>query len=226
MTTWASTLKNRRTHLVTIGAIVLMCAAVMAWLGMGAMRRPPSIFDAPVDDVTGFLAGKHFSTLSIDERVKFIGDTARRFRSMSQSDSAVAAAFFAGLRGSAGGQFVNNARELGKDILLQGAREFQTLGDEKSRAEFLDRWLVQWLRFAIEITGEDASASDQQMLDWMSRQACRDIERAGGAIDEFMAQQLMDLWETDLAPVSTPREQGEIFLFFPAVREHLLKRGK
>jgi hypothetical protein len=192
---------------------------------MSGARRPPSIFDSPVDDVTSFLADDDFNALPIDERIKFISDTAKRFQSMSQTDSAVAAAFFAGLSGPASEQMVNNARVLGKDILMQGAAGYQNLKDDKSRAAFIEQWLVKWVRFGRDMTGRQGTVSDQELLDGLSNQAKRDVERQG-EVDEFLAQQMMDFWERDVMNIASPREQGEIFLFLPAVRDHLLRRGQ
>ena len=208
-----------------MAGVALIVIGSAAWMFLSGARRPPSIFDSPVDDVTSFLADDSFNALPIDERIKFISDTARRFQSMSQTDSAVAAAFFAGLSGPASEQMVNNARVLGKDILIQGAGEFQRLKDEKSRAAFIDQWLVKWVRFGRDMTGRQGTVGDDELLDGLSRQAKRDVERQG-EVDEFLAQQMMDFWERDVMNIASPREQGEIFLFLPAVRDHLLRRGQ
>jgi hypothetical protein len=205
-------------------ALIVLCGAVAA-LRLLVPARPPSIFDSPVDDVAAFLAGDAFNDLSVDERLAFLADTFRRFRGMSQTDSAVAAAFFAGLSGPASEQMINNARVLGKDILFQGAEEFQTISDPKARAEFLDQWLVKWARFGQEMTGQTPSGDEATLLDDLSRQAKRDVDRQG-PVDALISQQMMDLWLQDVASVVSPREQGALFLFLPAMRDHLLSRGK
>ena len=73
-------------------AVALVSVAVW-WFVALRVRKPPSIFDAPVDDTLGYLALKDFSKLPVDERVRFMLDFAQRFRGMQPGESAAAAAF-------------------------------------------------------------------------------------------------------------------------------------
>lgn len=222
---WTPDIDSRFKRAAVAVALLVFIAGGAALVWRSLPTRPPSIFDSPVDDVAAFLAGDDFNDLSIDERLAFLSDTVRRFRGMSQTDSAVAAAFFAGLTGPASEQMINNARVLGKDVLMQGAEEFQKINDPKARAAFLDQWLVKWARFGQEMTGQTPAGDDTSLLDDLARQAQRDVERQG-PMDALIAQQMMDFWVQDVATVATPREQGALFLFLPAMRDHLLSRGK
>ena len=220
--TW---LENRRVR-AAIAVFALVIVAALAWeLVPHIHRKPPNIFDTPVDGVLSYLGTEDFNKLPLQERLDFIQQIVKRFRSMNQSDSALASAFFAGLTGPANEKLVDNARILGKDIFVQGASEYLALTDDKSRNEYIDKWLVKWVRFADEATGRHSEQSDQQVLDRMSDQARSDLKR-GIDIDAAMAQQLIDFWDRDIASVSNPKEQAQIYQFFPAIRQRVLERSK
>jgi hypothetical protein len=212
-----------------IGASLVLLAAVVTALMMllGTTRRPPSIFDSPVDDVLSFLAVEEFSALPLDERLQFMRDVFERFGAMNQSDSAVAAAFLAGLTGPAREQLRDNVRVLARDVLVEAADEYFSLQDEAARRAFLDGWLLQWARFASEVTGRNEDASDQELLADMRRDASRDNEHAIRnpiASTESNAWLFMDYWHSEVESVSTPSEQSKILHFLPALREHMLRQ--
>ena len=211
-----------------IGASVTLIAALVIALTMllGSTRRPPSIFDSPVDDVLSFLAVEEFSALPLTERLEFMREVFERFGNMTQSDSAVAAAFLAGLTGPAREQLRDNVRVLARDVLIDAADEFFAIDDEAKRREFLDGWLVQWARFASQVTGRNTDASDQELLADMRRDARRDNEHAIRnpiASTESNAWLFMDYWHSEVESVSTPSEQSKILHFLPALREHVLR---
>jgi hypothetical protein len=225
--------EKRRSQLVALIAVPnIIALGVIIWLlaARGHHRKPPSIFDTPVDDVSAYLASADFNALSTKERLDYIQGMLKRFSSMNQSDSAVAAAFFAGLSGKASEQLVNNARTLGKDILVEGAQGFLACASDAEKDAFIDKWVVDWVRFADQLAPSDRprddikTQSDQQILDRLSGQARHDADRTG-EIKANLAQNIMDFWERDIASVASPKEQGQIFAFLPAVRDHMLKRG-
>lgn len=186
-------------------------------------RRPPSIFDAPVDNIFGYLSEDEFNALSVDERMGIIRDILARFSGMNQGDSAVASSFLAGLTGPAMERLANNARVLGKDVLLEGASAWSELTTESEQEAFIDQWVVKWVRFAEEAAGRGGSQTDQQILERMTRQAKRDVER-NQSIDADMAQQVIDFWQQDIASVTKPKEQAQLYQFMPAIRDRLLNR--
>lgn len=204
-----------------LAALMLACAA---WLFLPHLhRRPPSIFDSPVDDVLGYLGRDDFGKLSIEERVKYLQGIIRRFSSMNQTDSVVASSFLAGLKGPASEKIVQNARVLGKDIFVQGAAEYLNLQTEEERNAYLDQWIVKWVRFGEESTGRVSGRSDDQILANLQNQAKRDLKR-GIDINADMAQQMLDFWDRDVASVASPKEQAQIFQFGPALRQRILSR--
>src|SRR5436190_1437123 len=108
--------------------VLAITVVLAAWMTVyHGHRPPPNIFDSPVDAVTSYLASRDFNGLSTKDRLDYIQGILKRFHSMSQSDSAAAAAFFAGLTGKANEQLTANARTLGKDILVEGAQQYLAL---------------------------------------------------------------------------------------------------
>ena len=219
-------ISSRRFIQIGAALALLIAVGVALPLLLGGTRRPPSIFDAPVDDVLDFLAVEEFSELSVEERLEFMGDVIERFAAMNQSDSALAAAFLAGLTGHAREQLRDNVRVLARDVLVEAADGYFALKTDEERAKFLDDWLLGWARYAGKVTGEDSNKTDQELLADMRRDSRRDNERAIREpipANETNAWLFMDYWNSEVESVSSPVEQAKILHFLPALREHLLR---
>ena len=219
--------ERRRGFVVVIAAVAAFGLAAGAWAWWSSRwQPPPSIFDTPVDDVLGYLAIDDFNRLPLEERVRFMIDFANRFRGLEQSESAVMAAFMAGLTGKAKEQLRQNARTLAKDILAEGAATYVNLPD-KERGAFIDEWLVRWSKVGEEIAmGEPRQRSDEDRIEEFRREARRGQERqAERSIDisltEVGAARFLDLWQSDIEKAATPREQGQITRFMVDVRKRL-----
>ncbi|MGA0873542.1 MAG: hypothetical protein ACO3SJ_11750, partial [Phycisphaerales bacterium] len=157
---------------------------------------------------------------------RFMIEFANRFRGVEQSESAVMAAFFAGLTVNAKEQLRQNARTLAKDILAEGAATYVNLPD-KERGEFIDAWLVRWSKVGEEIAmGEPRQRSDEDRIDEFRREARRGQERQAErrvdiSLTEVGAARFLDLWQSDVEKAATPREQGQITRFMVDVRKRL-----
>jgi len=205
------------------GALAIVAAGLaLWWLALSGPRKPPSIFDSPVDDAASFLATRDFSLMPIDVRLDFITGLTQRFKGMSQSDSALVAAFFAGLGAPAREQLRDNVRVLGRDILLEGADGYLALKTDEERAAYLDQWLLKWMRFGRELGGSSTDRTDGDLMERMRADARRDADRSLD-LDAEMAQEIIDMWNHDVASVTSPKDQGKVFRFLPAIRDHLLR---
>jgi hypothetical protein len=221
-------LEQRRGLVAAGGGGVLLALLLLGGVAWWSSRwqPPPSIFDSPVDDVLGYLAIDDFNRLPLAERVRFMVDFANRFRGLDQSESAVMAAFMAGLTGKAREQLTQNARLLAKDILAEGAATYVNL-PPRERAKFIDEWLVRWSKVGEEIAeGEVRPRSDQDRLDEFRREAERGQRRQGrrGAdlsLTEVGAARFLNFWESDVEKAATPREQAQITRFMTDVRKRL-----
>jgi hypothetical protein len=221
--------ENRRREL-KLGAIGLVVAGALAggaywWLEV-RFRPPPSIFDSPVDDVLGYFALDDFSKLPVEERIRFLMELADRFRAGDQAESALMAAFLAGLSGPAREQATQNARVLAKDILAQGAADYFKVA-EKDRGKYIDDWMVRWLKTGERIaTGKDSEKPDDERLEDIRREGDRGRERAAErpadrmpSLTEDGAMRFLDFWASDVEKASTPVEQGQIVRFLGDVRK-------
>jgi response regulator of citrate/malate metabolism len=151
-----------------------------------------------------------------------------RFRGISQDESVVMAGFFAGLTGPTREQLRQNARELARDILAEGAAQYVNL-PKSEQAKFLDGWLVEWTKTAERMaTGKVDDKSDQQRLDEMKGQAKRDSTRERnpdrlGSLTEGSASRFLDFWSSDVETAASPRQQGQITRFMTDLRTHMTK---
>ena len=207
--------------------------ALAALLGYGAywwievrFRPPPSIFDTPVDDVLGYFALDDISMLPIEERIRFLRELSDRFRGGDQAESALMAAFLAGLSGPAREQATQNARILAKDILAQGADGYFRV-PEKDRGKYIDDWMVNWIKTGERIaTGKDSTKPDDERLQDMKEQGERGRARAAETPSDRMpsltddgAMRFLDFWASDVEQASSPKEQGQIVRFLGDVRK-------
>lgn len=222
--------ERRREILAALAALLLASGLFGAgyWWFAVRWRPPPSIFDTPVDDVLGYLAMDDFNELPLKERMRFLLEFADRFRGLSQSESAVMAGFLAGLGGPAREQLTQNARQLAKDILAEGAAKYLTLPPAE-RGKFLDAWLLEWMKTGEQLaTGSVSEKSDAARLKEIKDDAKRDVTRDRDAariptLTDRSATRFLDFWSSDVEKTSTPKEQGQITRFMEDLRTHLLK---
>lgn len=217
-----------------IAATVLLAATLLiggTWWWLDARwTPPPSIFDSPVDNVLGYLAMEDFSQLSLEERMKYLGEFASRFRGFDQEDSAATAAFLAGVTGSTREQMRQNARTLAKDVLLDGAEGYLATS-ESERSAYLDDWLAGWQRRAEEMVTGDARAMDDdaraaEIKDDARADMMRERDTDGlPPLDSRNTARFLGLWQSDIEAASTPREQGQIIRFMEDLRVHIALSG-
>ena len=211
----------------TVSTVVLVAVVWLGWLWMASRwTPPPSIFDSPVDDVLGYLTMDDFNQLSVEERMRYLGQFASRFQGLQQEESASAAAFLAGVTGPTREQLRQNARTLAKDVLLEGAEGyFATPEDE--RGKYIDDWLAGWQRRAEEmVMGEPRAIDDEERADRIRADAREDMMRDRDRdrlppLDNRMTSRFLGFWRSDIESASTPREQGQIIRFMEDIRGHL-----
>ncbi|MFO0961770.1 MAG: hypothetical protein U0625_02565 [Phycisphaerales bacterium] len=224
--------QEQRGRIVAGAAALALVAAVGSagyWWFAVRWKPPPSIFDAPVNNVLGYLATPDFNRLSMRERLKYVQDFIGRFRGMSQQDSVVAAAFLAGVTGKVRAQLTQNVRILAKDIMIEGAGTYVNL-PEAERGPFIDKWIVEWIRFAeLTATGEQSKRSDEEILEGARAESRQNEERqakrlAGKPLTERGADRFLGFWASEVEPASTPKEQGQITRFMEDVRKRMLTK--
>lgn len=210
----------------TVLAVIALIGGGWWWLE-ARWRPPPSIFDAPVNDVLGYLAMDDFNELPLEERVRYLQEFASRFQGMQQEESAAAAAFIASVTGPTRDQLRQNARTLAKDVLLEGAQGYFATPDA-DRSAYLDDWLADWQRRAEKAVRGDARDLDNQERAAMIREdAQEDIQRERDPddlppLDTRATARFLGFWQSDIESASTPREQGQIIRFMEDLRVHII----
>ena len=222
--------EERRQAVIGIGstvvALALLIGGVSWWLA-ARWQPPPSIFDAPVNDVLGYLAMDDFNELPLEERMRYLQEFATRFQGMQQEESAAAAAFIASVTGPTREQLRQNARTLAKDVMLEGAEGYFAT-PEAERAAFLDNWLADWQRFAEEaVRGEARDLDNEERASRIREDAQEDIQRERNPEDlpplnTQATARFLGFWQSDIESASTPREQGQIIRFMEDLRVHLV----
>ncbi len=205
-------------------ALVALLLVGGYWWFVVRWRPPPSIFDSPVDNVLGYLAMDDFSRLPLKDRLEFLMGFADRFRSMAASDSALAAAFLAGLGGPAKEQLRQNARFLARDILLEGAGAYVNLpADQKGK--FIDDWVLGWMKKAeLMATGKERDETDEERLADLKGQSSRQEKRMAErpqtipGLDSGSALRFLDFCNEEVGQTTSPKEQGQIARFLDDVR--------
>lgn len=222
---------DRRRREVSIALVALLCASVAGgglwWWNSVRWRKPPSIFDSPVDDVLGYLALPDFNRLPLDERMRFMLELSDRFRGADGAESAACAGFLAGVKGPVRQQLTQNARVLAKDILADGARGYVNLPPAE-RGKYIEEWVVKWSRMGERLaTGKERDRSDADRIGDFRRQGERGESRMQGRdipdLGADGAMGFLDFWQSEVEVASSPVEQGQIARFLDDVRGHFSK---
>ncbi len=222
---------DRRKREVSLALVALLALSAAGgglwWWNSVRWRKPPSIFDSPVDDVLGYLALDDFNKLPLDERMRFMLELSDRFRGADGAESAAWAGFLAGVKGPVRAQLTQNARVLAKDILADGARNYVNLPPAE-RGKYIEEWVVKWSKMGERLaTGKERDRSDSDRINDFKRQSERGESRMEGRtipdLDDSRALGFLDFWQSEVEVASTPVEQGQIAKFLDDVRGHFSK---
>lgn len=171
--------RYRRFLLASRGLLAL--AAIGLVLTLYLIFRPvpkPDYDTAPMDEIFNYtLLTDEFNKLPIEERVKLVGQIVQRIKSMSGSDSALLAAFAAGIMGQARAQLEENISHLAVDLWDQYARDYATVPDSQ-RTQYLERTALEFVRTMEGIAGDVNTRPDEERLEEFRAQAKRDAEAA------------------------------------------------
>lgn len=133
-----------------LGKVVGGALAVVGLVGGGSFAwselRPihaPDVFNDPFKDVLGFaLLSRDFNRLPIEERLALMEQMAEKLRGLSAGDSAMMAAFAAGITGEARAQLEANMRTLMVDIMDKFAAQYAQAADA-DREKAMEKCLLE-----------------------------------------------------------------------------------
>lgn len=161
----------------SLAALGVFVGGAFAWSAFRPINAPDFSND-PLTGVLDFaLLDADFSRLPVEERMRLVLELAKRMRSMSAGDSALLAAFAAGISGKAREQLEANVRTLGMDLMASYAEKYSRAPEEKKQ-EFLESAAVEWSKLGEQLTGQERNLTDAERLAEMKEQADKDAERA------------------------------------------------
>jgi hypothetical protein len=164
------------------GPPALLAAGLAAYFALRPMPRPDYRTGNLRKVFTYTLLTDQFNNLPIEERLKLIGQLVQRMKSMSAGDSALLAAFAAGIAGQAREQIERNASRLAIDLWDKYAGDYAGKYDSLSpadRAAYLDATFLEFMHTMEALGGETGRKNDSELLADARKQAKRDMEAMG-----------------------------------------------
>ncbi|MCC6675783.1 MAG: hypothetical protein IT436_01440 [Phycisphaerales bacterium] len=189
-------------------------AAVIA-LGLGAyfILRPvpkPDYESAPIDEIFNYtLLTDEFNKLPIDERVRLVGQIVQRIKTMGSGDSALLAAFAAGIMGQAREQLQKNASKMAVDLWDKYAIDYARVPEDE-RGEYIEGTIVEFMKTMEGIAGESRNISDADRLAELRGQAKRDAEelqRPGSSPSGRQMGRMFDFMNEGVGGAATPAQR-------------------
>lgn len=157
------------------GGAAIVAAGMAAYFILRPVPKP-DYDSAPIDEIFNYtLLTDEFNKLPIEERVRLVGQIVQRVKKMGSSDSALLAAFAAGIMGQAREQLQENASRLAVDLWDKYALDYAKV-PESERGPFLEQTLVEFVKTMEAIAGESREVPDEERLAEMRSQAKRDAE--------------------------------------------------
>ncbi|MBX3376227.1 MAG: hypothetical protein KF678_04405 [Phycisphaeraceae bacterium] len=158
------------------GPVVVLALAAAAYFVFRPVPQP-DYRKARLDKVFNYtLLTDEFNRLPVEKRLELMGQLVERLQGMSAGDSALMAAFAAGIAGSARKQIEENASRLMIDVWDKYAKDYAKVKPE-DRGAFLDHAFLEFTRMGEAISGRPSTRSDAERLAQVREQAKRDEER-------------------------------------------------
>ena len=202
--------------------VVLLCAAIGAFLALRPRHAPDYLVD-DLDDVLDYtLLTADFSKLPLNDRVRLMKQLIERFKIMDGGDSAVLAAFAAGLSKTALEQARQNMEKLTVDLWDDYATQYKDV-PVKEREAYLDTAFLEFSKLMEETAGIQRDKPDSERIADARKQAKRDVERAPepGPMSSATTAPLMKLIQDRGQQVSSPEQRGRMGKFSRDMVRHL-----
>lgn len=168
---------SRRPRMVRnlrIAAVVCGAGLLVGGYFLFRAKPQPDYLDAGMDDILDYtLLTDEFNKLPVKERLALISQLVTRLKGMDSGDSALMAAFAAGIAGSARDQLMENVSHLAIDIWDEYAVKYDDIPAE-DREKFLDEAFLDFTKSMESVAGVTRSASDEERLERARRDAQRD----------------------------------------------------
>lgn len=191
------------------GAVALVAAGITAYFVLRPVPKP-DYDSAPIDEIFNYtLLTDEFNKLPIEERLRLVGQIVQRVKNMGSSDSALLAAFAAGIMGEARQQLQENASRMAVDLWDKYAVDYAHV-PESERGEYIEGTLVEFVKTMEAIAGESRNISDQDRLAEMKGQAQRDadeLQRPGSSPSGRQMGRMFDFMNEGVGGTATPAQR-------------------
>jgi hypothetical protein len=190
-------------------AAAVIALAVSAWLIFRPVPKPD--YDtAPIDEIFNYtLLTDEFNKLPIEERVRLVGQIVTRIKNMSGSDSALLAAFAAGIMGQAREQIQENVSHMAVDLWDKYALDYAKVPDDQ-RGPYLENIALEFVKTMETIAGETSRQSDQERLDEFRDQARREreaVKEGRRPVSGRQMSRLFDFANNDMGRTASPAQR-------------------
>lgn len=209
---WAN--KRVRRSAIALLALAIVGGSVGAYFALRDRATPDYLAD-DLDDVLDYtLLSGDFNKLPLDQRMKLMKDMIARLKGMGSGDSAMMAAFAAGLSGKAMEQARENMEILAVDLWDDFAVKYRDVPKD-DRESYLDASFLEFSRLMEDVSGFSDKRSEADRLADTKKQARRDMQRgpAPGAMQPDRANGLMKIVQDRGQKVSSPEQRGRMGKF-------------
>lgn len=204
----------RRRSMVA-GPVALAAAGLAAWLILRPTPQPDYARDNLRRVFSYTLLSDEFNKLPVDKRLELIRTLVDRVKNMSAADSALVAAFAAGIAGAAREQLEENMSRLAIDMWYEHARRYDEVPTE-DRGAYLDHAFLEMTKAMEAVAGETRDVTDAERLAEARRQAQRDLEmmRAGRGPSSRMMARLYTIMRDDVGSHASgaQKSRGQLML--------------
>lgn len=175
-------MSSRRARRIAGGSllVLLLAGSVAAFLALRP-RPVPDYLDDELEDVLDYtLVSEDFNSLPLQQRLGLLKDLVERLKGMGSGDSAMLAAFAAGLEGEAIRQARHNMEKLAADLWMDFAERYAGVSPA-DREAYLASAAIEMMKLVEDIAGVtrpegEEPPSDGERWEQAQKQAKRDQE--------------------------------------------------
>lgn len=168
--------QRSRRVIVFGGPVAAVAISMSLWMWLRPMPTP-DYGTGRIDTLMNFtMLRDEFNRLSVDERLKLLGQLRERLSGLTAGESVLLAAFAGGIMDQAREQLAENASRLAIDMWDQYASGYQYVPEEE-QGQYLDATLVSFVRSMETLAGQPSDKTDSEILSDAKSQARDDLER-------------------------------------------------
>jgi len=182
---------------------------VGAYFTFRAVPQPDYLKDG-LDDVFNYtLLTDEFNNLPLARRLELVGQLVSRLKNMDSGDSALMAAFAAGISGAARDQLMKNASKLAIDVWDSFAVQYDQV-PASNREQFLDNSYIEFTKMMETLAGSPVHETDSDRLAEGRREAQRgrDMMKDGRGPDAEGLRRMFNFMTKNVGGNATPQQRA------------------